>query len=96
MLVILETANFVSTTFCTGQALNDQTCSQDQIMQLPIKGPLPLDEFLNPDDEITIDEDSDIFTALVENYSVNRQGSEESSDEDEAELIEDLWQADGN
>ncbi|KIM97313.1 hypothetical protein OIDMADRAFT_57937 [Oidiodendron maius Zn] len=85
-----ERQTFVSTSFWTGQALNDQN------MQLPIEGPLPLDEFLNPDDEVTVDEDSDIFAALVENYSVNRQGLEESSGEDKAELIEDPRQPDGN
>jgi hypothetical protein len=68
----------------------DRAELQYQIMQLPIENPLPLDEFLNPEDEIIADEDSDIFAAVVANYSVDKPGKEEeSSDEEEVEQIED-------
>jgi hypothetical protein len=38
---------------------------QDQIAQLPIENPLPLDEFLNPEDKTILDEEGDIFEAIV-------------------------------
>ena len=34
----------------------DRAELRDQIAQLPIENPLPLDEFLNPEDETIIDE----------------------------------------
>jgi hypothetical protein len=68
----------------------DRAELQYRIMQLPIENPLPLDEFLNPEDEIIVDEDGDIFAAVVANYSVDKPGKEEeSSDEEEVEQIED-------
>src|SRR6202522_3703615 len=44
----------------------DRAELQDQIAQLPIESPLSLDEFLNPEDETIVDNDGDIFTAIVE------------------------------
>jgi hypothetical protein len=41
---------------------------QDQITQLPIKNLLSLDEFLNPEDEIIVDKDEDIFISVVNHY----------------------------
>jgi hypothetical protein len=65
----------------------DRAELRDQIAQLPIESPLPLDEFLNPEDETIVD---DIFAAVVECYSVDQPGKEEeSSDEEEVEQIED-------
>jgi hypothetical protein len=70
--------------------VNDRTNQaelRDQIAQLPIESPLPLDEFLNPEDETIVDKDGDIF---AECYSVNQPGKEEeSSDEEEVEQIKD-------
>jgi hypothetical protein len=62
---------------------------QDQIAQLLIKDPLSLDEFLNLEDETIVDEDKDIFTSVVNNYSVDRSGKEEeSSDEEEVKEVD--------
>ena len=51
----------------------DQAELRDKIAQLPIESSLLLGEFLNLEDEIIVDEDGDIFAAIVE---------EESSDEE--------------
>jgi hypothetical protein len=60
---------------------------RDQIAQLPIENPLSLDEFLNPEDEIIVDEEEDIFTSVVNHYG--RPGEEEeSSDEEEVEEVD--------
>jgi hypothetical protein len=68
----------------------DRAELQDQIAQLPIESLLSLDEFLNPEDETIVDENGDIFAAVVECYSVDQPGEEEeSSDEEEIEQIED-------
>jgi hypothetical protein len=65
----------------------DRAELRDQIAQLPIESPLPLDEFLNPEDETIVD---DILAAVVECYSVDQPGKEEgSSDDEEVEQIED-------
>jgi hypothetical protein len=42
---------------------------QAQIARLSIENPLSLDEFLNPKDEAMLDEESDIFDAIVAAYS---------------------------
>ena len=52
---------------------------QAQIAQLPIENPLPLNEFLNPNDETVLDEDEDIFASVVEHYSVDKPGEESES-----------------
>jgi hypothetical protein len=49
----------------------DRVDLQNQIAQLPIENPLPLDEFLNPEDETILDEEDDIFKAIVAAYSSN-------------------------
>ena len=61
---------------------------RDQIAQLPIENPLSLDEFLNPEDETVVDEDSDIFTSVVEHYSANKPGQEKQSSNKEEEVEE--------
>jgi hypothetical protein len=67
----------------------DRAELQDQITQLPIENLLSLDEFLNPKDEVIVDEDNDIFTTIVEHYSINKPGEEgELSDEEEVEQID--------
>ena len=38
---------------------------QGQIAQLPIENPLPLDKFLNPEDETMPDEVGDIFEVIA-------------------------------
>ena len=55
-------------------------------MLLPTKTPLPLNEFVNPKDEMLIDEDSDIFTLVVKHYSVNRVGEERDSNSSKEEV----------
>jgi hypothetical protein len=61
---------------------------QAQIAQLPIETPLPLTEFLNPDNEIVLDKDKDIFTSIVEHYSIDKPGEEsESSDKEKVEEV---------
>jgi hypothetical protein len=62
----------------------DQAELRDQIAQFPIESPLPLDEFLNPEDETIVDKDGDIF---AEYYSViNQPGKEEESSDKEEEI----------
>ena len=62
---------------------------QAQIAQLPIENLTSLDEFLTPEDETIIDEDGDIFAALVERYSIDMLSVEEESDEEEIEEVTD-------
>ena len=55
-----------------------------------IENPLPLDEFLDPEDETILDEEDDIFEAIVAAYSSNQADEErESSDEEEVKPVED-------
>ena len=61
---------------------------RDQIAQLPIENPLSLDEFLTPEDETVVDDDSDIFTSVVEHYSTDKPGQEEQSSDEEEEVEE--------
>jgi hypothetical protein len=61
---------------------------QDQITQLLIENPLSLNEFLTPEDETVIDNDSDIFTSIVEHYSTDKPGQEEQSSDEEEEVKE--------
>jgi hypothetical protein len=61
----------------------DRAELRDQITQLPIESPLPLDEFLNLEDETIVDKDSDIF---AECYSVDQPGKEEESSDEEEEV----------
>lgn len=70
----------------------DRAELRDQIAQLPIESPLSLDEFLNPEDERIVDEDSNTFAAIVECYSVNKPGEKEelSSEEEEEEEVEQI------
>jgi hypothetical protein len=44
--------------------------------------PLSLDEFLSPEDEVIIDKNEDIFTSVVNRYTVARLVEEESSDKE--------------
>ena len=66
----------------------DRTDLQDQITQLLIENPLSLDEFLNLKDETILDEEGDIFEAIVAAYSSN-QANEEGESSDEEEQVED-------
>ena len=61
---------------------------RDQIAQLPIENPLSLDEFLNPEDEIIVDEDEDIFTSVVDHYAVISPGEEEESSDEEVKEVD--------
>src|SRR5258708_22171183 len=58
---------------------------REQIAQLPIENPLSLDEFLTPEDETVVDDNSDIFTSVVEHYSTDKPGQEEQSSDEEEE-----------
>jgi hypothetical protein len=61
---------------------------QAQIASLLIKDPLSLNEFLNPESETILDEDSDIFALVVEHYSVDKEGDESyESDIEEVEKV---------
>jgi hypothetical protein len=62
---------------------------QDQIAQLPTKSSLPLNEFLNAKEETIINEDHNIFAAVVECYSINKPGKKDESSDEEVERIED-------
>ena len=44
---------------------------QNQILQLPIKNPLSLNEFLNLEDETILNKEGDIFDAIIAAYSSN-------------------------
>jgi len=44
---------------------------QNQILQLPIKNPLSLNEFLNLEDETILNKEGDIFNAIIAAYSSN-------------------------
>ena len=62
---------------------------RDQIAQLPIESPLSLDEFLKPEDEVIIDKDENIFTSVVNRYTVARLVKEEkSSDKEETKKVD--------
>jgi hypothetical protein len=61
---------------------------RDQIAQLLIENPLSLDEFLTLEDETVVDDDSDIFTSVVEHYSTDKPGQEEQSSDEEEEVEE--------
>jgi hypothetical protein len=53
-----------------------------------LKNPLSLDEFLNPEDKVIVNEDEDIFTSVVDHYTVVSPGEkEESSDEEEVKEV---------
>jgi hypothetical protein len=87
--VLAQIAELEGDTIVVDDGSADRIELQDQIAQLPIKDPLSLDEFLNPEDETIVDEDEDIFTSVVNNYSVDRLGEEEeSSDEEEVEEVD--------
>jgi hypothetical protein len=49
----------------------DRAHLQNQIAQLPIESLLPFGEFLNLEDETILDEEGDIFEAIVAAYSSN-------------------------
>lgn len=62
---------------------------RDQIIQLLIKNPLSLNEFLNLEDKIIIGKDEDIFISVVNHYTITRLGEEEeSSDEEEIKKVD--------
>jgi hypothetical protein len=87
--VLAQIAELEGSTIVVDDGSADRIELQDQIAQLPIKDPLSLDEFLNPEDETIVDEDEDIFASVVNNYSVDRSGEEEeSSDEEEVEEVD--------
>ena len=70
--------------------VTEQAQLQAQIALLPIKTPLPLNEFVNPEDEMLIDEDGDIFMSVVECYSMNNVGEGEEDSDSSEDKVEDI------
>jgi hypothetical protein len=60
---------------------------QAQIAQLPIENPLSVNEFLNLEDETILDEEGDVFGAILAAYSSN-QAKEDGKSSDEEEEVE--------
>ena len=71
-----------------GNRSGDQIKLWDQIAQLLIENPLSLNEFLNLEDETIIKENKDIFTSIVNNYTIARLGEEEESSDKEIKEID--------
>ena len=67
----------------------DYDILQAQITQLPgIQDPLPLNEFIELVNEVVDDEDIDIFSSVVDRYSIEKEGVEEPNKDDiEVELV---------
>jgi hypothetical protein len=64
------------------EVLADQAELQEQIAALPnVEDPLSIDDFIEPDCELINDQDGDIFTSVVERYSANMEGEEDTEDE---------------
>jgi hypothetical protein len=66
----------------------DQIDLQDQMTQLLIDNLLSLYEFLNPEEEIIIDTDEDIFTSVVNHYAISGPDEEEESSDEEVEEVD--------
>jgi hypothetical protein len=67
----------------------DQIELQDQIAQLPIENPLSLNEFLNPENKTIVNKNEDIFTSVVNHYTIVSPGKEEeSSDKEEVKKVD--------
>ncbi|ODQ69032.1 hypothetical protein LIPSTDRAFT_31013 [Lipomyces starkeyi NRRL Y-11557] len=65
----------------------DRDAIQAQIAELPgIEDPLPLNEFIEPVNEVIDDEDIDIFASVVDRYSTEKEGVVEEPDEDDIEI----------
>jgi hypothetical protein len=68
----------------------DRANLQDQITQLPIKNPLPLDKFLDPEDKAILNKKGDTFEAIVTAYSSNQADEEgESSNKEKVKQVKD-------
>jgi hypothetical protein len=63
---------------------------QDQINSLPPPAEgeerTSLNEFINPENEIIMDDDGDIFASVVERYSADKEGAEEEYEEGDIEV----------
>ncbi|KAM3067120.1 hypothetical protein ACMFMG_012221 [Clarireedia jacksonii] len=66
---------------------------QAQIDSLPIEDPLSLNEFLTPESETTIDENTDIFETVVAHYSIEKEGEESEESDGEEEPIVPITEA---
>jgi hypothetical protein len=65
----------------------DRDALQAQIAELPgIEDPLPLNEFIEPANEVIDDEDIDIFASVVDRYRTEKEGIVEEPDEDDIEI----------
>jgi len=58
------------------------------IQRLPIENPLPIDEFLNPEHDVVVDGDEDIFESVVDCYRVDKLGVVEESSDEEVEVVD--------
>ena len=66
-----------------GDRSANQIKLQHQIIQIPIKNPLSLDEFLTLEDEMKIEEEEGIFETIVDQYTITRLVEEDESSEEE-------------
>jgi hypothetical protein len=59
---------------------------QDQLALLPApsngKERLSIDDFINPTNEIIVDNNIDIFASVVEHHTADKEGKEDTDDED--------------
>lgn len=64
---------------------------EEQLAQLPplAEGEerIPLNEFIDPESEVVVDEDGDIFDTVIEHYSVEDDDVESETEEEEAKII---------
>jgi hypothetical protein len=65
----------------TGVEAAQQVELEADIGRLPIENPLPIAEFLTPDDELVVDTDEDIFQAVVDHHTVEDVQSEDEQEE---------------
>jgi hypothetical protein len=61
---------------------------QADIAKLPIEDPLPLTDFLCPDDEEVVDDEDDIFASVINHHTISDAAEEELSSDEEEEFGE--------
>jgi hypothetical protein len=69
-----------------GEAM-DRVEIQQQIEQLPFTECIQLDDFLGPQDEDISDEETDIFTSVVEHHSITQESEEEEEEVEEVRVV---------
>ena len=48
---------------------------------------IPLNEFINPESEVVVNEDGDIFNTVIEHYNVEEDDDEFETEEEEAKIV---------